>query len=87
METSSFENVPEIIQCYGHRRASWPNISGTKLTGVDGTDGLFGPFASKTYSYTFNNLWTKKVTFCVELNGREFDFLQSFEIVKITTKK
>jgi hypothetical protein len=77
METG-LENMPEIIECYGcDRRGSWPNISGAKFTGtVDGT-------GNKKYRYTFN----KKVTFCLELNGREFESLRSFEIDKITTKK
>jgi hypothetical protein len=86
METG-LENVPEIIECderdedtYG----SWPNIFGAKFTGVDGTDD---PYANKKYHYTFNNLWNEKVTFCLELNGLEFEYLKSFEIIKITTKK
>jgi hypothetical protein len=81
METG-IEKVPEIIQCDGHRSESWPNISGTKLTGTD--DGLFG---NKNYRYTFNNLWNKKVTFRLKLNGREFEFLRWFKIVKTTTEK
>jgi hypothetical protein len=81
METS-LESVPGIAECYGHcrGRGSWPNISGTKFTGVD------GPFVKKKYRYTFDNLWNKKVMFRLQLNGREFDLLQSFEIIKITTK-
>jgi hypothetical protein len=86
METG-LENVPEIIECVGHLRGSWPNISGAKFTGVDGANDPFGPYAFKKYRYTFNNLWNNKVTFCLELNGREFEFLESFEIVKITPKK
>jgi hypothetical protein len=84
METSSFENLPEIIECRGYNggTGSWPNISGANLTGT--IEGLFG---QKIYSYTFNNLWNKKVTFCLELIGREFEFLQRFKIVKITTKE
>jgi hypothetical protein len=83
METGQ-ENVPKIIDYTGHgRRGSWPNISGAKLTGT--VDGFGG--GNKKYSYTFNNLWNKKVTFCVELDGREFESLESFKIVKITTKK
>jgi hypothetical protein len=81
METG-LENMPEIIECRGHLRGSWPNISGAKLTGT--VDGFGG---NKNYSYTFNNLWNKKVTFCLEIKGREFKFLESFKIVKITTKK
>jgi hypothetical protein len=84
METG-LESVPEIIKCDGCVvSGSWPNISGAKFTGtVDGTDD---PFELKKYSYTFNNLWNKKVTFRLELTGREFEFLESFEIVKMTTK-
>jgi hypothetical protein len=83
METSSFENLPEIIECYGcGRRGSWPNISGAKF---DGTVDV--PFSNKKYHYTFNNLWNKKVTFRLELNGREFEFLIAFKIIKTTTKK
>jgi hypothetical protein len=80
METGQLESVPEIIECSGCHRGSWPNISGAKFTGVDGTDG------PKKYSYTFNNLWNKKVTFRLKLYGREFESLRSFKIVKITTK-
>jgi hypothetical protein len=79
METG-FENVPEFIECYGDRNGSWPNISGAKLTGT-----AEGPFGNK--EYTFNNLWSKKVTFCLELIGREFESLESLKIIKITTKK
>jgi hypothetical protein len=82
METG-LESVPEIIECSAFRRGSWPNISGAKFTDTGDPD----PFASKTYSYTFNNLWNKKVTFCVELKGQEFEYLRAFEIIKITTKK
>jgi hypothetical protein len=84
METGQFESVPEIIECdgCGSRRGSWPNITGIKLTGT--VDDSFG---GKKYSYTFNNLGNKKVTFRLELKGREFEFLESFKIVKITTKK
>jgi hypothetical protein len=46
----------------------WPNVSGAKLTGTVEAEGLFGPY-KKYYFYTFNNLWTKKVTFCLELIG------------------
>jgi hypothetical protein len=81
METG-LENVPEIIECYGSNcRGSWPNIAGAKFIGMVG----FG--YDKEYSYTFNNLWNNKVTFRLELYGREFKFLESFKIVKITTKK
>jgi hypothetical protein len=79
---SGLECVPETIEYDGRRSESWPNISGAKFTGT--TDG---PFANKKYSYTFNNLWNKKVTFRLELFGLEFESLESFEIVKITTKK
>jgi hypothetical protein len=82
METSSFENLPKIIECYGSRGGSWPNISGAKFTGT-----ADGPYFDKKYSYTFNNLWNKKVTFRLELYGREFEYLDWFKIVKITTKK
>jgi hypothetical protein len=78
METG-LENVPETIECYGYPRGSWPNISRAKFTGVD------GPFGNK--KYTFNNLWNKKVTFCLELFGREFEYLIAFMIIKIATKK
>jgi hypothetical protein len=81
METGQLESVPGIIECFGFRRGSWPNISGAKFTGVD------GPFHNKTYSYTFNNLWNEKATFGLKLIGREFESLESFNIVKITTKK
>jgi hypothetical protein len=80
---NGFGNVPEIIDCVGCYRGSWPNISGAKFTGGDGTDG---PYANKKYLYTFNNLWNKKVTFRLELNGREFESLNWFNIIKITTK-
>jgi hypothetical protein len=85
METSNLESVPEIIECYGYKNhsGSWPNISGAKFTCM--VDGRFGGW--KKYRYTFNNLWNKKVTFCLELFGGEFEFLQSFKIVKITMKK
>jgi hypothetical protein len=79
METG-LENLPEIIECYGY--GSWPNISGAKFTGM-----IDRPYAPKKYHYTFNNLWNKKVTFCLELKGREFEYLKSYKIVKITTKK
>jgi hypothetical protein len=82
METG-LENVPEIIQCYGFNRGSWKNISGATFTGTVEADG---PFGKKKYRYAFNHLWNKKVTFCLELYGREFQFLESFEIIKITTK-
>jgi hypothetical protein len=79
METS-LESVPEIIECHGHCSGSgcWPNISGVKFTGT-----VDGPFELNKYSYTFNNLWNKKVTFRLQLNGREFEYLDSFSIVKI----
>jgi hypothetical protein len=86
METSSLESVPEIIECssaYGSR-GIWPNISGAKFTGVDRSDG---PLGEKKYRYTFNNLWNKKVSFCLELIGREFEYLDWFKIDKITTKE
>jgi hypothetical protein len=79
METG-LESVPEIIVCYGYSGiSSWPNISEAKLTGTD--DGPFG--CNKTY--TFNNLWNKKVTFHLKLYGPEFESLDWFEIIKITT--
>jgi hypothetical protein len=82
METG-IESLPEIIKCYGGgRRGSWPNISGAKFTGID-----VGSFYEKKYSYTFNNLWNKKVTFRLELSGREFEYLYWFKIDKITTKQ
>jgi hypothetical protein len=80
METG-LENVPEIIRCHGNR-GSWPNIAGAKFT--DTADGRYED--EKKYLYTFNNLWNKKVTFRLELNGLEFKFLESFKIIKITTK-
>jgi hypothetical protein len=90
METGQLGSLPEIIECssaYGSR-GSWPNIS--KFTGtVDGFGGgnkKYHPFVEKKYRYTFNNLWNKKVTFCIELNG-EFKYFDCFKIVKITTKK
>jgi hypothetical protein len=89
METGQIESLPEMIECIGRRRGSWPNISGAKLTGTE-DEGPYedGPFELKKYSYTFNNLWSKKVTFCLELIGREFEYIDCwFEIVKITTKK
>jgi hypothetical protein len=79
---NGLESVPEIIECHGFSDRSWQNISGAKFTGTDD-----GPFAYKEYSYTFNNLWSKKVTFRLELYGQEFEFLRWFKIVKITTKK
>jgi hypothetical protein len=79
---NGLESVPEIIECYGNC-GSWPNISGAKFTAT--VDCPFGP--NKEYSYTFNNLWSKKVTFRLELIGREFEFLQSFKIFKTTTKQ
>jgi hypothetical protein len=81
METSRLENVPEIIDCIGPRSGSWPNIPGAKFTGT-----VDGPYSGKKYRYTFNNLWNKKVSFCLELTGREFEFLEVFKIIKITTK-
>jgi hypothetical protein len=81
METN-LENVPEII-CYAGRRGSWPNIPGAKFTGT-----VDRPFDDeKKYRYTFNNLWSKKVMFRLEINGREFEYLHWFKIDKITTKK
>jgi hypothetical protein len=72
METG-FENVPEIIFCRGFNIGSWPNISGAKFTSREGGyNGL--------YTYTFNNLWNKKVTFRLEIYGREFVFLESFTL-------
>jgi hypothetical protein len=81
METGQLESVPEIIECFVYHSGSWPNISGAKLTGTGDSMLTF-----KKYSYTFNNLWNKKVTFGLELIGREFEYLYSFEI-KTTTKK
>jgi hypothetical protein len=82
METGQLESVPEIIKCDGYCSEIWPNISGAKFTGtVDGR-----PYGDETkYHYTFNNLRNMEVTFGLELNGREFEFLHSFEIIKITT--
>jgi hypothetical protein len=80
METGQLESLPEIIKCYGFN-ASWPNITGAKFTGTI----ELGPFAK--YLYTFNNLGNKKVTFRLELTGREFEYLRAFEIIKMTTKK
>jgi hypothetical protein len=82
METG-LENVPEIIECVGYG-IGWPNISGAKFTGVTVDDD-----GEKKYRYTFNNLWSKKVSFCLELTvwGREFEFIHTFEIIKMTTKK
>jgi hypothetical protein len=77
METISLENVPEIIKCHGRRIGSWPNISRAKLTG-----SVDDPFGGKKNSYTFNNLWNKNVTFCVELNGRDA-FLKTFKLSKL----
>jgi hypothetical protein len=96
METG-LENVPEIIECDGRRsgswpmeeekcngrREGWPNISGVKFIGT--VDRPFG--GNKKYSYTFNNLWKNKATFHLELIGREFEYLESFKIVKTTTEK
>jgi hypothetical protein len=82
MEASSLESVNEIFKCDGLSSGGWPNIPGAKF---DGT--VDGPSELKKYSYTFNNLRNKKVSFCVELIGREFEFLQRFKIIKITTKK
>jgi hypothetical protein len=79
METG-LESVPEIIECRGY--GGWPNIPGAKF---DSTVDV--PFSNKKYRYTFNNLWNKKVSFCLELNGREFGYLHWFKIDKITTKE
>jgi hypothetical protein len=76
METG-LENVPEIIKCNG-RRGGWPNISGAKFTGT-----VDRPYADKKYRYIFNNLWNKKVTFCLELIGREFESFEFFKIFKL----
>jgi hypothetical protein len=84
METGQLESLPKIIKFYGYRSESWPNITGAKLTGVDGPLG--GNNDDKEYCYTFNNLWNKKVSFSLELIGREFEFLQRFNIIKITPK-
>jgi hypothetical protein len=81
METGRLESLPEIIECDGYR-GSWPNIPGAKLTGT--VDVSFR--GNKKYRYTFNNLWNEKVTFCLELIGREFELIESFKIIKITTK-
>jgi hypothetical protein len=81
MENGQLESLPEIIECYVYNGRSWPNITGTKFTGT--ADRLFG---EKKYSYTFNNLWNKKVSFCLELTGREFEYLLSFSIAKITRR-
>jgi hypothetical protein len=79
METGQLESLPEIIECYGcGRRGSWRNISGAKFTGT-----VNSPFGAYKKFYTFNNLWTKKVTFCLEINGREFESLESFKIMPI----
>jgi hypothetical protein len=77
METG-LENVPEIIECRGNCSRSWPNIAGAKLTGTF-VDHLYS-YSGIKYRYTFENLWKKKVTFCLELNGEEFAYLQSFKI-------
>jgi hypothetical protein len=82
IETSQLESLPEIIECYGCGRG-WPNISEAKFTGT--VDRPFG--GNKKYCYTFNNLWNKKVTFCLELLGQEFVYLNWFKIDKITTKE
>jgi hypothetical protein len=82
METSSLESVPEIIEFYGCHSGGWPNISGAKLTGT-----IDRPYGDKKYRYTFNNLWNNKASFRLELIGLEFKFLESFKIIKITTKK
>jgi hypothetical protein len=81
METGRLEEgLPEIIECDGYR-GSWPNITGAKLTGT-----VDGPYGNKKYSYTFNNVWNKKVTFRLELFGREFEYIRLFKIIKITSK-
>jgi hypothetical protein len=91
MEIGQLERLPEIIECDGYPSESWPNITGAKFTGMveaegwEDEDDSFG--ATKKYSYTFNNLWNKEVTFCLELIGREFEYLNRFKIIKITTKK
>jgi hypothetical protein len=78
METGRLEeSLPEIIECDGYR-GSWPNIPGAKLTGTVNGFGV-----NKKFLYTFNNLGNKKVTFCLELNGREFESLESFKIMPI----
>jgi hypothetical protein len=84
METSSLESVPEIIECDGYCSGSesWLNISGAKFTVT-----VYGPFGGKKYTYTFNNLWNKKISFCLELNVRENGSLESLEIIKTTTKQ
>jgi hypothetical protein len=89
METGQLESLPEIIECSGIfcSRGSWPNITGTKFTGTIGFGGI-GPYEdAKKYSYTFNNLGNKKVSFCLELYGQESEYLVLFKIDKITTKK
>jgi hypothetical protein len=51
---TGLENVPEIIQCCGlYGRGIWTNISGVKFTATE----VHGPYGSKKYRYTFNNLW------------------------------
>jgi hypothetical protein len=80
---TGLENVPEIIKCDGYCSEIWPNISGAKFTGT-----VDRPYGDETKChYTFNNLRNMEVTFGLELNGREFEYLISFEIIKITTKK
>jgi hypothetical protein len=81
MKASSLENVPEFIICEGRGRGSWPNISGAKFECT-----VDHPYY-RGYRYTFNNMRNNKVSFYVELYGQEFEFLQSFVIIKTTTKK
>jgi hypothetical protein len=76
MEIGQLESLPAIIECDGFN-ARWPNISRANLTGT--IDDLFG---EKKYRYTFNNLWNKKFTFCLELIGREFESFGSFKTTK-----
>jgi hypothetical protein len=95
MEPGQLESLPEIIECYGYNgTGSWPNISGANIfvwwPNIFGQPYTWKPgslFSQKKFRYTFNNLWSKKVTFRLELNGQEFESLESFKIVKITMKE
>jgi hypothetical protein len=85
METG-LENVPAIIACDGYCKKRFGESLRDRIDGTSGGGPLFGN--NQKYPYRFNNMWNKKVAFCVQLKKELYhsrcNLVVSFNIVKIT---